>query len=289
MIYPSSFANVATGVHWERSMDDLSDLGASGYLAPHEAQIFNAHLYIAAIGRSGSTYLANLLTSPPSRWVLTEPWFVNGVFTKSVRARCMDFGWPNENAHWWLPTDRRNHEGYKERYVSFLAPRLSALERWGVKEVRPDFHKPTIATINPRRVIILVRNMREIVASLVEKIFRQGQYDTKGPAWIENYCRESAAALLDLHQTIDPEKTRIVRYEELVNDPAERKNLADWLDWPMDGDPFLGLVEYNRGYEIERHTAIRGTMARSMPEDAAEVIETITAMNQAYQSYFGYH
>lgn len=59
----------------------------TGYLSREDDRLFDAHLYIAAMGRSCSTYLANLLATPPKRWVMVELWFVNGLLDRRRHPR----------------------------------------------------------------------------------------------------------------------------------------------------------------------------------------------------------
>lgn len=261
-------------------------LNTSGYL--EENDLFQADLYIAAMGRSGSTHLANVLTTPPKRWVLNEPRFLDGVLSSTIRERSVEFGWPDDPSCWWIPRADRANPSYKARYQEFLAPRLKGLDRWGVKEVRADFHIPTISTIQPRKIVVLVRNVRDVALSLLEKQMRQGQMDTHGPEWIRNYCKTSASSLLHLIDR-EPSRTRVVRYEDFVSSPSERSNLESWLEWPMDGEPFAEFAVHNREYEVRRWQGTDGSDAkRELPPNANEIAEEIQASNTQYQRAFEY-
>ena len=265
-----------------------SDRPETGFLTADDPRVFEADLYIAAMGRSGSTYLANLLTNPPHSWVMVEPWFVNGAFNASVKRGAAELGWPLDDRYWRLPTQGKTHDAFLERYRNFLAPRLRTLTRWGVKEVRPEFHEPTIATINPKRIIILVRNMRDVASSLLEKQLRQGTLAERGYQWTAEYCRSSAESLMRLHDRLPAERIRVVRYEDLTAHPDKRSELEEWLDWPMAGNPSTFLVELGRGYEIERHANPGAAVERQLPEGAGAVIKRICAENASYGRHFGY-
>lgn len=257
-----------------------------GYMGKND--LFEADLYIAAMGRSGSTHLASVLTTPPTRWVLNEPRFLDGVLSGAIRERSAEFGWPVDAQHWWIPRNNRSNLSYETRYREFLAPRLRKLARWGVKEVRPDFHLPTIATIQPRKVIVLVRNLRDVALSLLEKQMRQGTMATRGPDWIRDYCNSAAQALLELAER-HHDRTRIVRYEDYIHLPSERNDLEKWLDWPMDGEPFAEFTLHNREYEVRRWQDPGGTNEeRELPPNAHKIAEEIQASNNEYQQAFGY-
>lgn len=257
----------------------------NGYLPP-DNEIFRADLYIAAMGRSGSTALANMLTTPPKRWVLTEPWFINGAMSKTIRGRWSEFGWADNDKDWWLPAAQRTNEHFAQRYSDFLVPHLAKLDAWGVKEVRGDFHAPTIATIRPVKIIVLVRDIRDVIRSLLEKQIRQGSEATHGRPWIEQYISTASVSLVTI-ASANADNVKVVKFEEIMNNPAAERNLAEWLNWPLDGDPSAGLIEHGRGYEIKRRTEGE---PRVLPVDAATVIEEIAAVHSAaaYQRHFGY-
>ena len=49
----------------------------TGLLRMQDLDLPRPDLFVAAMGRSGSTMLANLLTTPPRRWLLVEPRFAD--------------------------------------------------------------------------------------------------------------------------------------------------------------------------------------------------------------------
>ncbi|SEC16027.1 sulfotransferase [Rhodobacter sp. 24-YEA-8] len=261
-------------------------MAETGFLSGEDPPLFSAKLYIAAMGRSGSTALSNMLTTPPKRWLLSEPWFIHGVMSKTIRARWKEFAWEDRDTDWFLPPAQRNHEGFVRRYTDFLAPHLAGLDAWGVKEVRGDFHEPTIVTIRPEKIIVLVRDIRDVIRSLLEKQSRQNTEATHGRAWIEAYLQTATRALVSLAGT-HGDRLRVCRFEELMLDPAAQRSLGDWLDWPLDGDPFAGFESFGRGYEVKRR--LEGE-ARVLPPDAADIINDIAAgeASVAYQKCFGY-
>ncbi|MEX4010446.1 hypothetical protein [Neoaquamicrobium sediminum] len=259
----------------------------TGYLSSEDDRLFDAHLYIAAMGRSGSTYLANLLTTPPKRWVMVEPWFVNGLFNRFIRDRAAEFGWPIDVQHWHLPAPMRTRAAFLERYRSFLAPKLNELERWGAKGVRADFHIPTITTINPRNMIVLVRDLRQVSLSLLEKNHRQGKKEEENRRWVELYVAENAQSLLKLCEIKLVDALRVVRYEDVSRSASEKRAIETWLDWPMDGDEFANLEDFGRGYEVERHTSPE-LVERQLPSGADDFVAKICEQNSSYQDRFGY-
>jgi len=57
-------------------------------------------LFIAGLGRAGTTLLANLLTSPPKRWLLAEPGITRGDMGEHVRIQAEQFGFPITSDEW---------------------------------------------------------------------------------------------------------------------------------------------------------------------------------------------
>lgn len=81
---------------------------------------------IAALGRSGSTLLANLLTTPPARWVMIEPRLANGSTGLDLVNQATNFGFTIEPNTWRLQSD----ETPDERTERVFGPLVAQLERW---------------------------------------------------------------------------------------------------------------------------------------------------------------
>lgn len=255
-------------------------------------QLPRADLYVAAMGRSGSTLLANLLTTPPSRWVLVEPWFPMGASSPHLLQQMRRFGFEVADADWQRDRQAATAEARRFRLARLFGERLAGLERWGIKEIRPGLHEATVELIRPARVVLQVRDLRDVALSFVEKFARTPttRYDH---AWARHYIRIAAAALVRLRQRLPAERLRVVRYEQLVASPAERRALADWLDWLLDGEQDRNLDLFQRAYEIDRHGgALTETSVRRHEREPSDgdraFADRVAGENTRYQAEFGY-
>lgn len=247
-------------------------------------------LFVAALGRSGSTLLANLLTTPPHRWLVVEPRFADASTGRDVIAQARSFGLdvdPNE----WLP---RPGETPAQRIGRVFGERLRRLQRWGLKEVRPNLLEPTLTRLRPKRVVVLVRDLRDVALSLYEKSLRDN-HPERGEAWLRDYLIAAPTGVLAVANAATGPNQRVVRYEDLVGDPAYRAELASWLDWPLDGQPDRNLAElYGRGQEVERHAgavtdrSLHRHRDATLPAAARDLVAWAHERVPEFQQRFGY-
>jgi hypothetical protein len=251
-----------------------------------------ADVYIASIGRSGSTLIANLMTTPPDRLVLVEPMLHRGGGNAGMFDQMASWGWrvgADELARWRKPPPGQSPA---ERASAVLADRLAGLARWGVKEVDPVCHLPSIALLRPKRVIVLVRDIRDVMLSFMEKFQQEGRSSFSGEL-LQRVVHGAQVLTWLADGQCGGGPRRIVRYEDFVASAAERAALAHWLDWPLDGDPDRNLDLYRRGYEIERHRgavsqASVGRHARVAGSADGVLVARMGKFLSGYQRQFGY-
>ncbi len=207
-------------------------------------------LLIASHGRSGSTLLAALLTSPPQRIVLNEPGIPRAVYGAHVRQQLQAAGLIPEHH----PSQRFDNPPQgrdpQDLAAELLSPCVGQCERWGIKEVNPDWIRASAATLAPRQILILVRDLDESAASLYVKNKREGE--PKSADWLIERFRASLEALAELLESPAVPTTR-VWYHQIVASRHARDELADWLDWPLDGTPERNFDLYNRAHESHAH------------------------------------
>ncbi|MEM8757174.1 MAG: hypothetical protein AAGF47_05255 [Planctomycetota bacterium] len=211
------------------------------------------HAYIAAMGRSGSTVLANLFHDPPERVMLLEPNLLEPEPTGECRLQLTDSLGPGATIE-----------------------TLGETERWGIKEVRADLHGPAIDRLDPAHIVVLLRDPVAASISLHEKGERDG--DLARLAWLEARMTDPLRVLpriAERHNAI------VVAYERLVADADARAALADRLGWPMTGDLNRGLTRYGRAREIDLHRGAITTasLARSLDNAAPQArafVERVT-------------
>lgn len=208
------------------------------------------HLLIASHGRSGSTLLAALLTSPPHRIVLNEPGIALAVYGTHVRQQLQAASLIPKNHPAHLFDNPPQHSDPAEIATELLAPCISKCQRWGIKEVNPDWIRASAASLTPRQILILVRDLGESAASLYLKNKREGE--PKSTDWLIERFRSSLQALAELLES-PAVPTRRVWYHQLVASEQARNDLAEWLDWPLDGTPDRNFDIYNRAHESAAH------------------------------------
>jgi hypothetical protein len=223
-------------------------------------------VYIAAMGRSGSTALANWLTIPPTHFVLHEPGLLRSQPTRLLGMQLSGWGVTLDDV-------------------------MSA--HWAAKEVEPHDHDPMIAAYSPARILICVRDIREAVKSYLEKHRVQGLLDRFDDRWTRDYVIECASSLVRLANRLDAEGKpwRIARYEEFARDPDRLADLAGWIGWPGGGDTSAGFKEFDRGYEADRHVRELGSSTvavenRGLDDAAMAVVAEVTAATGDYQRRF---
>ena len=194
-------------------------------------------LLIVGPARSGTTMLANLLTSPPNRWVLVEPGITRGGMGEVVRREAGLFGWHYERMDW------HEQETSQERFNRLLHERLRQLDRWGVKEVNMQGIGDLISTYRPRHIVVSVRDIRACAISVRQKETLQGTIAgqamvPKSDEWLQRRLLDGAEAALRLASEPPPgSQVTVVRYEDFVASADARTSLARTLDWPLEGIP----------------------------------------------------
>ncbi|MDJ0768353.1 MAG: hypothetical protein QNJ12_06145 [Ilumatobacter sp.] len=249
-----------------------------------------ADLYIAALGRSGSTMLANLLTTPPTRWLIVEPRFANATTGRDVLAQARSVGIAIGDDEWPLRVD----ETPEQRIGRIFRDRILALEKWGVKEVRHDVLVASLDILRPKHTIVLVRDLRDVAVSLYEKARRDDdpRYDDE---WLRTYLTQAPGGILAVVDALGGRDHRIVRYEDLTGDAGVRAELGQWLDWPLDGRPDRNLAAlFQRAHEVELHdgAVTRRSVGRHASGELSPGARSIAAWahrnGAEFQDRFGY-
>ncbi|GJD76782.1 hypothetical protein [Methylobacterium goesingense] len=226
-------------------------------------------IYIAAIGRSGSTALANMMTFLPEQNVLVEP-------------TAHTFGF-NE---WDIIKNPQDESKFLKYYLSLT----NTSNKIGIKEVIPKSHKAIINILHPRIILILVRNIEDVYLSFTEKHIKQNSVSIFPSEWVEEYCIKSSEELLNIHKSYD--NVVIIRFEDFFWSIHERKRFIAKTGWNLEGSPFKNFTNYDRLYEVERNVFPRdkslSPLERNIENIEQEKSKIIGTKCLTYQSFFGY-
>lgn len=201
--------------------------------------------------------LANWLTTPPTHFVLHEP---NLKRERRTRLTVMQL------EAWGLSLDEVQ------------------ARQWGVKEVEADKSAAFLERWQAERVILCVRDIREVALSLFEKHRRQGNLDTYPDSWASEYSVREAAGLVALAARLEQDgpEWRIARYEDFARSEAERAAIAAFVGWPGGGDERALLERIDRGFEGGQRSR------RHLGAAETALADAVAEQCGAYQRRFGY-
>jgi len=245
--------------------------------------------YIAAMGRSGSTMIANWLTSSASRLVFIEPSFLSLPNTRLLRIQLESFGIGPTDDEW-----NGEDASAPARFRRLMAPRLAG-RRWAVKEVLCAEHSAALDQLGPKRVLITVRNIADVALSFFEKHRLQANTDRFSDEWVLDYCTREAAGLVAFRDELTRRSIpfEVVRYEDFTRSEMHRNRVADFVGWPGGGATDAHLEWFNRSFEAERHgnsvsSRNRQAADRAVEEDLQQLADIISGRCSGYQAAFGY-
>jgi hypothetical protein len=245
--------------------------------------------YMASIGRSGSTLLCNWLTRIPDQLVFNEPFFCRPQNSRLLKIQLRNFGMPTSDDEW-----EPREESADERFSRLMATRLEG-RRWGFKEVLSEEHTRVLDRFAPAKVLITVRNIVDVALSFFEKHRTQGNLERFSDEWVAAYCAEETRGILRFQHLLDARRVpyRVIRYEDVIRSQETLKCVEQFLGWNGGGDTAAGLVDFDRGFEVERHgRTISGTPynrhERGLGSQHLELAGEIGKGCRAYQVHFGY-
>lgn len=246
--------------------------------------------YIAAMGRSGSTMIANWLTSSPRHLVFVEPSFLSLPNTRLLRIQLENLGLGPSDEEWDVEDGSA-----ASRFARLMAPRLAG-RRWAVKEVLCSEHVATLDQLCPRKVLITVRDMHDVALSFFEKHRLQGNLARFSDEWVAEYCTREAAGLIALRDELLRRSIpfEIVRYEEFTQSEETRHRVAAFVGWPGGGATDANLDRFDRSFEADRHgsqisSRNRQASERDMDGSLHILADSIKQQCGEYQRAFGYN
>ncbi len=251
---------------------------------------------VLGLMRSGTTLVSDLLTVPSRSLIFDEPMLFsvwNDQRARDIHAVAKASGLRVGSE----PPRRRDYEEMAVYFERGLAPELSKLDLWGVKEVHLNTWHRLLDRYRPKRLILCVRDLRDVALSALDLIrgshlaFPGGQR-TRDEAWVVSRLA------FDVHQllTLRSFPHLLLRYEDLTRDKELRDRLAAYVGLEALGGGALNRetsTGASRVKEIERHGLDISTRSvgrhRSEPEGPARALAThIWQSLPEYSEAFGY-
>lgn len=236
----------------------------------------NMDLIIFGIGRSGTTLLTDMLCVPNQSFVIYEP----------------HLGWSNVLLEQFKNFDLKVEKWEDKKYNSVyeyidenIVPQLKNLNLWGAKFVRFYEWKWVLKTYQPKKIILCVRDIRDVaISSLdIDKRIKLGK------EWHKERIIFAAKSLIEMCEL----PHLLIKYEDLcLNSKEIIKKLLDYLE--------IKKVNYKRqilnwrDWEFEKH-GTSGISSKSVSRYLNETSkEKLSFMNEIfektkdYSKKFGY-
>lgn len=220
---------------------------------------------IAGMMRSGTTLIADLLTVRGRSLVIGEPnllgnWNVGQ--TRRAHAIAQEFGLDVEP-----PPPPGTYARNDEYFRAAILPALGTLDWWGVKYV--DLHgiDSVFRRYPPKRLILCVRDIREVAISALELVERMAlafddRKHMRDEAWVFSRLAYTVHELMALRRHAH----LVVRYEDLAARPdATKEELRAYMEMDALGDERINLMiedPSRKQWEAEKHA--EGITTRSL-------------------------
>jgi hypothetical protein len=251
-------------------------------------------VFIASFPRTGSTALAEALIDPPASFIHSEPGLCAGRLHPenlqafdhpSVRAAC------DEIAR--IRAEVPDPNDYVALYVERVLP-LFDFAQVGIKEVtfRRYLHRKLVATLPDLRVIVTVRDPRDIWLSLREMNERLDATWSWRDVTVDEGAHRFNAIDKQLAELVEG-GALVVRYEELCAGEEAFARVREYVDSPLERAGRFGtIVQRLREWEIERHgqSFSAASVGRCERADAGEraSADEFASLVTAYTKRFGY-
>lgn len=252
---------------------------------------------VAVMGpmRSGTTLVADLLTVRGRSLVLSEPNLLGAwhpTLASAIHRLVTDFGIEVPPP----PTEKPPTRIYNY-FDRAILPELQGLDFWGVKYVDLFGWQQLFQRYQPRKLILCVRDLREVAVSSIElaermKLGFPGGAHMRDEAWILTRLAHSVHELLAMRRL----PHFVLRYEDLVEDPKVRERLADYVGLDELGTERLNLTierDSRHSWESRKHGSgvtkkALGRFEREPPGPVRNLAERVWRLLGEYSVAFDY-
>lgn len=213
-------------------------------------------LAIFGLIRSGTTLLTDKLTVRGKSVIISEPdlhvpW--SGGTAKQVVTQLREFGFDLDPGL----AERSRWPSFRAFFDQHVLPLVSGLEMWGVKQVDFAQWRWFMDTYQPRKLILISRDVRDVALSAHDLLAR-GKFASpitrrrRAEDWILGRLLASTQDMLAMTKL----PHLAVRYEDLCRDPSKLDEVAAYVGLEKLSDERLVLASGqapSRKYEQEKH------------------------------------
>ena len=221
-------------------------------------------LSIAAIRRSGSTILSEMLTDPPRSFIFREPRMARGVFdikpgdAELMAEHGIDLAgfvrrWSGFRKRWMV-------HGFQRELLPALRERFDQI---GVKEISHRHWRRYDRVLPGMRIIALARDPRDIYLSLVDRA-------EKDAGTARAVATDPGAVAADinrqfpfLREMVNERGALKVTYEQLCTDPDVFPRIAAHCDSPLDKPGAAGRFNASNIARADEAAMHQGRVTRS--------------------------
>jgi hypothetical protein len=251
---------------------------------------------IYGILRSGTTVLSDLLTVKDKSLVLYEPDILLTSYKnekqdaeghEAIYKSLNGFGIDSSEFKCW---DKRKYPTFLQFFDKKIYPTLSKLQSWGVKLVRFDDWEGFLAAYQPQRLILSVRDIRDVVLSAYDLATKLNTL-VFNELWIEKRVIDSCNQLVKMSKL----PHFLVRYEDLCSNTCMQQNVSKYVGVDTLGEKisnFDNVVSYRKS-EQEKHGGTISSLSisryRSEPTSPAlGLANYLWRLCPEYSETFGY-
>ncbi|HWA43529.1 MAG TPA: sulfotransferase [Hypericibacter adhaerens] len=256
-----------------------------------------AGMAVAIMGlmRTGSTLVTDMLSQRGRSLILSEP-NILGMWSPNTVERIHQLALNNGlDPGAELPSPER-WPRYQNYFETVLLPQLARLPLWGVKYVDLIDWRETFERYPPRRLILTVRDLRDVVISAIDRIGHlrlafYGRRHMRDEAWVLANIAYNVHELMALRQR----PHLLARYEDVVVDEGLRQRIVEYagLESAAGTRENLAAGGFSRQWELNKHggavsTRSVGRYASEPPGPVKALAERAWRLLPEYSEAFGF-
>ena len=249
------------------------------------------HMNVAIFGmmRSGTTILNDMLSVKGKSLILNEPHIHLGFESLNiVIVQLKKFGFDISIDN--MASHAKQYSTARQFFDAEILPLVSGLDIWGAKITDLSDWEGFMSIYKPRRLILCVRDIRDVVISLFDLALRLNRL-TVDEYWIESKVVTSCQAILMMARKYPH---LLVRYEDICSDACALERSAKYIGldkhsneiWYQNVIPFRQFEFEKHGTEISKKSLFR--YRSEPPGPVLELAKRVWRKCPQYSETFGY-